>query len=383
MRSTIGFALGAILVLGIWTDPTCGQARGQVVHGDEDLEGLLKERAGLLIDMPELSYVWSDSGFVGGEEAGSLFFETTKVIYYFLHWGPIETDEIDEEYVSKRVPQVWPSEELKVTSMERATVAGHPAILATVMPKRQFYRAFFLIWNCPETGRQFIADMNYNVTYKTPRSELDAEIATTSKTLACHPDAPTTAVDGHVVRYDSRRFRIRFDHPLHWYVFENPFGIAHPAYEGVRDDSIGSLLGWLQDQTVQISLSWEPLPAVDGDEQAGMAGTLGMLQTATGLVEGMDQFDKFSLDASESVTIGKRKAYKFIGEAIRSQPEEETPGFVPKAGAAVLLVDDPESNRRISAVIAVDYYQMNGALHQPVRDIFDRWARMIVSGLDP
>ncbi len=383
MQYSIRLALGVILTFGICSGSAYGQGGSGGVQSDEILEELLKDRAGLAIDLPALGYEWSDSALVGDEESGSLLFESTKVIYYFLHWGPIETEKIDEEYVRERVPKVWPSEGLKVKEMVSTTVAGHPAILATVIPRRDFYRAFFLIWNCPESGRQFIADMNYNVAYKTPRAELDAEIAATTKTLACHPGAPTSAVDGHVARYDSHRFGLRFDHPLRWYVFENPYGVPHPEYRGIRDDSIGSLLAWLQDMTVRVTLHWEPLPAVEGDAPPDMAGGLAMLQAATALIEGMDEVEKFSPDATEAVTIGGRRAFKLIGDVTRGQPKEESPEFVPRARAAVVMVDDKESKRRISAVITVDYYEKNGELHQPVRDIFDRWALAIVSGLDP
>ena len=117
-------------------------------------------------------------------------------------------------------------------------------LIREAIPRRPFYRPQFLIWNCPESGRQFIADMNYNTLYRTPRSELQAQIDATVRTLACHPGAPTSPVPGHVARYDSLRFGLSFSYPLRWYVFENPYGVPHPAYRGFRDNTIGSVLAW-------------------------------------------------------------------------------------------------------------------------------------------
>ena len=126
---------------------------------DRELEAALSEAAGIRLDLPALGYAWKDADLSGDKEQGALRVEHNRVIYYFVHWGPIESPEITEAYVRQRIPKIWPGEGLEVRKVEPATVAGHPALYAEAMPKRTFYRAFFLIWNCPQTGRQFIADM--------------------------------------------------------------------------------------------------------------------------------------------------------------------------------------------------------------------------------
>ena len=368
-------ALAAVLC---W--PALAGAQPPTVHTDTDLEKLLAEKAGLTVDLPERGYTWADSNLTGTPEDGSFLVETDKVIYYFVHWGPQETDTIDEAYARKRIPEVWPSEGLKIVETAPATVAGHPAIYAVVEPKWDFYRSRFLIWNCPESGRQFIADMNYNVRYHTPESAIETEVATTEQTLACHPGAPVSELPGNPVHFASERFGVSFDHPLDWYVFESPYGVAHPAYRGVRDRTIGSLLAWFQDVTTEIAFRWQPLPAPD-DSSQGAAGAMGLFEGAVAAVNELDQVAKFDYQAYEAVRYGGNKTFKLLGTVDRKAPAEETPGFQPRARAMAVVVDDEASGRRFSAVLLVDFYTVEGEARPPVRDIFDRWAAAIAEGL--
>ncbi|MCP4548100.1 MAG: hypothetical protein GY835_16675 [bacterium] len=356
-------------------------AQTPLVHTAAEMEALFADKANLGIDLPDLGYTWNDSSLTGNAVEGGISVSATKVIYYFLHWGPIEVPEITESYVRERIPKIWPGEGLRVQSVKTATVAGHPARFAEVMPQREFYRAFFLIWNCPESGRQFIADMNYNVQYRTPRGELEAEFDTTKHTLACHPEASTKELPDHVARFASHRFGIRFDHPLHWYVFENPYGVPHPEYRGLRDRSIGSLLANLQDMTTDIAFRWGTLPETPTNDQQMMGSSVVHYRAAIMFANALEQVESFNYDDAETVTINGRKVFKLFGDVVRKAPSEHVPGFVAEARALVVLVDDPQKQRRLQAAIIIDEYKVGGVARKPVRDIFDRWAVAVAEGV--
>ena len=355
-------------------------AQAPEVRTDTDLESLLADSANLALDLPGLGYSWSDSSFAGSADSGTFSAYSTKVIYYFLHWGPIEVPQVTEAYVRERIPKVWPGEGLQVLSVTDTTVAGHPAYFAEVKPQADFYRAFFLIWNCPESGRQFIADMNYNVRYHTPRAELEAEFATTYHTLACHPGAATNELPDHVVRFDNRRFGLRFDHPLHWYVFESPYGVPHPEYRGRRNKEIGSLLAHLQDRTTDIFFKWEALPEEPADDTQTMGSTVEHYRAAIACASAMDQVESFTYSDAETVTIDGRKIFKLMGDLVRKAPEKPDPYFVSRARAMVVLMDDEPNKRRLQVVITVDEFEVDGISRKPARDIFDRWAVALAEG---
>jgi hypothetical protein len=344
------------------------------VRTDVELETFLAERANLNINMPDAGYIWDDSSFTGSTETGTLSVSSTRVIYYFLHWGPIEVPAITEDYVRERIPEVWPGEGLQVLSVKDTVVAGHPAFFAEVLPQRDVYRAFFVIWNCPESGRQFIADMNYNIRYRTPREELEAELATTYHTVACHVGADTEELPTHVALFDSPRFELSFHHPLHWYVMESPYGVPHPDYRGRRNRDIGSLLAHLQDRTTDFFFKWESLPEQTSDDTLVMGSVLEHYRSAIATARGMDQVDSFEYGDAETVTINGLKVFKLFGDVVRKSPEQPDPGFVPDARALVVLIDNPEGTRRLQVVILIDEYEVDGIYLRPARDIFDRWA---------
>lgn len=349
---------------------------------DTGIESLLLKESGVKVDLPEVGYSWTSEAVAGDAASGSLEASSRKVIYYFVHWGPVETEEINEAYARQRIPELWPSEGLEVTKVETSVVAGHPAVYAEAVPARQFYRAFFLIWNCPETGRQFIADMNYNVAVGTPRSELDAEIETTRKTLACHPGAPVEALPGHIVRYDNPRYGLSLSHPAHWYVFDSPYGVAHPAYRGIRDRTIGSILGWLQDMEVSIRFQWQPIAEPAGESGTAMDVNVDLYAKAVETALASDEVADFVADSYEMLRFGATPVLKVVGTATKTPPEERGLDRSPKERLMVLAAVDKESGRLFFTTIRIDYHLKDGLYDPPDRAILDRWAASIVQGLE-
>lgn len=346
-----------------------------------ELEQLLQERADIALTVPELGYSWRDEDVAGDPESGSVAVTHSKVIYYFVHWGPIEVDGIDEDYARQRIPKLWPGEGLAVQKVAPATVAGHPAVYAEAMPRRAFYRAFFLIWNCPETGRQFIADMNYNVAVGTPRAELDAELETTRHTLACHPGAPVAHLPGHPIRYDNPRYGLSFEHPANWFVFDNPYGVPHPAYRGLRDASVGSVLAWMQDMEVKLGFEWSRLPTPDGDSKEAMGVQVDLLRLAVKKAREVEGVTDFVLDEYETLRFGPTPVLKITGIAQLDEEHAKKADSIPSVRLMMLVAQDRTSNRRLVVSVAVGYHRKDGLLLPPDRSILDRWAVALTEGL--
>jgi hypothetical protein len=369
-----------VAAAGLWPAWAAGQEPRLM---DQDaVAKLLREKAALSMSFPEGGYLIDDDALQGDSTQGSLWVDHEKMTYYMVHWGPIETEAITPEYVTARIPKVWPTEGLVVQRTEPATVAGHPAVYAEVLPKRAFYRAHFLIWNCPESGREFIADMNYNVRLLTPKSDLQAQIDATSKTLSCHDGAPVSRVPGLDARFESPRFRLGFSHPLRWYVIENPFGVPHPAYRGVRSAEVGSLLCWPKDRSVRVGAFWRPLPKEGSKERAQMlAGGSGTDRGALAFAKEISEFGSFDPQATEIVSVQGIKAFKVLGDVVRKEPPAPDSGDEAEGRALVVALDQEPSRRRLFLVVWIDRYRRDGIAYPPDRDIFDRWGLALLSGL--
>jgi hypothetical protein len=372
---------GVVAAAGLWPAGAAGQEPRLL---DQDaVAKLLNEKAALSMSFPEGGYLLEKEAFQGDPTQGSLWVDRQKMTYYMVHWGPIETETITPEYVTARIPTVWPTEGLVVQRTEPATVAGHPAVYAEVLPKRAFYRAHFLIWNCPESGRQLIADMNYNVSLRTPRSDLQAQIDATTKTLSCHDGAPVSRVDGLDARFESPRFRLGFAHPLRWYVIENPFGVPHPAYHGVRSAEVGSLLCWPKDRSVRVGVFWRPLPKEGSKERAQMlAGGSGTDRGALAFAKEISEFASFDPQATEIVSVDGIKAFKVLGDVVRKEPPAADSGDEAEGRALVIALDQEPTERRLFLVVWIDRYRRDGIAYPPDRDIFDRWGLALLSGLE-
>jgi hypothetical protein len=351
------------------------------VHTNTELDSLLQERAGISIRMPDLGYLWNDADIKGTHDDGSIWVTQRKMIYYLIHWGPIETEEITPQYVRERVPKIWPSEGIQVRSTKQMTVAGHPAIYAEAATASQLYSPQYLIWNCPESGRQFIADMNYNTFYRTPESELQAQIDATTNTLACHPGAPTSLAPDHVVRYESPRFRLAFSHPLRWYAFESPFAVPHPSYRGVRNDTIGSVLAWPKDHMVRLGFVWEPKPETEAADTSALVGSVQAFRAVVDLMQKFEEVESFTPEASEMLDVPGWRVLKVLGKVIQPVPEDPPTNFEAKGRAVVLLLDAQNSDKRLFIVVWIDNYTLEGRSLPPDRDIFDRWALDLLRSL--
>ncbi len=307
------------------------------------------------------------------------------MFYFFIHWGPIQVDEITDSYVRERIPQVWPSEGLEVISTRPATVAGHPAVYAEVRPARGFYSAHFLIWNCPETGRQFIADMNYNTDLRTPRAELEDQIRAVTETLACHKGAPVRSLESHPILYESPRFDLAFSHPADWFVVESPYAVPHPDYRGIRDRHVGSVLARPKDRPTALTFRWEPTGQRQEGEREGMVGSVRLYRRAVDVAGEMDGVGAFYPQASESLTASGRKVMKLLGRVVKDRPVGEAASggeeAAEKARMMILVVEEVQEGKDLFVAVSIDDYLTDGAFHQVERDVFDRWAAALLDGL--
>lgn len=375
------FALFFLPAVCFCADCALGEEQAPV-RDDTELEAFLSKATGIGIDLPALGYAWNEKDLIGDATKGALAVDHKKVIYYFIHWGPIEVHTITEAYVRQRIPKIWPGEGLEVKRVKPTEVAGHPAFYAQVIPKRAFYRAFFLIWNCEESGRQFIADMNYNVSAQTPKAELQAELDATEKTLACHEEAATSSLPTHPVRYDNPRYKIRFDHPVRWFVFDNPYGVPHPAYQGMRNHEVGSILAWLQDMEVKLRFDWEPKQDSDEEPQESMGVPLNIYNMALNKAVELEGIDDFCAEEYETLRIGSIPVLKITGTAIRSKPESKGLDRSPRVRLMVLVAESPKDSRLLFITTQIEYYLKNGVYYPPDRSILDRWAADLAKGLE-
>jgi hypothetical protein len=249
------FLLRPILSLLIFTPTLISQ--GQDPQKVEDLISLIKQKSGLEVRLDDLGWQWKMENVKGTPQSGEATFFDQKWLMYLIHWGPIQRKEITVDYVKERLLNMWGVKFGFSGKEGNLKIAGHDAVFVEAFGTNRSFYTRFIIWNCQDSGREFIADTNFNVKFKTPEVDFEAELRS-AKTVQCHEGARAEKFPDLTKKISSERYGFSFDYPDRWFMFDSPFYVPFPEYEGIRDQKMGSLLGLPSDQNITVTLRWSP-----------------------------------------------------------------------------------------------------------------------------
>jgi|GEM_PF-651837 len=212
-----------------------------------DLTGLIHEGPGWRILSQNL-----------GPKDGLLKLSQSKWLMYFLHWRPLNeaNKTLSVEYVRNHMLNFWgQAMNFKLLDIDgEMEICGHRAVFTegTVMDGAVHTR--FIVWNCPQTNRQFTADCNINLRRKTPPDLLDLQRAI-SQTICCHKgELPPEIPAGLTQKYLSKKWNISFFIPPTWRTADYDSKEWFP--NGMSAQS-GSLWTLLADSVKRLDLAWE------------------------------------------------------------------------------------------------------------------------------
>jgi hypothetical protein len=192
----------------------------------------------------------------GNPQEGSLSLHHSKWPMYFLHWRPLgeERREVSLEDARKLLLSFWgPNMPFTLTGNEgQLIVSGHPACFVEGTIYNGTVRTIFIVWNCPQTGRQFIADTNINQARDTPTAFLDLQ-RQIALTTCCH--GQTISVDNPLLiqEVQSDKFNLSFRIPPDWRTREFPSPKWFPT--GMTPTN-GTLWTLLTTSEKHIELAW-------------------------------------------------------------------------------------------------------------------------------
>jgi len=193
-----------------------------------------------------------------GADKGHLRLSQSKWLMYFLHWRPLTeaNKTISIAYVRNHLLNFWgQAMNFKLMDIDgEMEICGHKAYFTEGSFGNGAVYTRFIVWNCPETNRQFTADCNINLQRKTPRELLDLQ-RTITQTVCCQKDAPSPEVPaGLSQRYHSDKWNVSFFIPFSWlttdFVSKEWFPLGMTALSG-------SLWTLLTDSLKRLELVWE------------------------------------------------------------------------------------------------------------------------------
>jgi rhodanese-related sulfurtransferase len=192
-----------------------------------------------------------------GADEGHIRLGQSKWLMYFLHWRPLTDADrsLTVDYVRNHMLHFWgQSMDFELANIDgEMEVCGHSAVLTegSVMGGAVYTR--FIVWNCPETGRQFTADCNINLRRKTPRELLDLQ-RTITESIRCHESAPHPGVPPVLSQeYLSYAWNVSFRIPSSWRTADYVSREWFPHGMSIQSGSLWTLL---TDSVKRLELVW-------------------------------------------------------------------------------------------------------------------------------
>lgn len=189
-------------------------------------------------------------------DSGRLTLHQDKWAMFFLHWRPL-TDEgrnLSVAYARHLMLNFWGPDMPFDVSEGGGTfeVGGREAFYVDGTLGDNLIRTRFIVWNCPETNRQVIADCNINLASGSPDSILTMQYAMAA-TVSCNGTAHPTEHPALGSRYSNDRYKIGFSLPDNWRTgdYENPEWFPN----GLSEAS-GTLWTLLTDSERHVELLW-------------------------------------------------------------------------------------------------------------------------------
>ena len=345
----------------------------------EDLVSLIRQKSGLEIELEDIGWQWKEEDVKGAKDEGSITFSDTKWLMYLIHWGPIQVPKITVDYVKNRMLNMW-GVKFEFTGKEGKTeIAGHDAVWVEAYGTNKSFYTRFIIWNCPESGREFIADTNYNLRRKTPREDFENEMRS-AKTIQCHEGAITERCPELNRRFDSVKYGFSFYYPEDWFFFDSPYYVPFPQYEGIRNHETGSLLALCSDQNLSLTLKWSLL-----DESQCEVPFMGVEQKALESLKkeigSQKDVESFQNHGMEYFTIDGKKITRIWGDCRFKEPEDETQRafYTGKGIYQAAQWDITKKNKKIIVILITQQFRYGAGISMPSRHFHDKFLRNLVS----
>ena len=188
---------------------------------------------------------------------GSIKLFQDKWLMYFLHWRPLTKDKeiLSIGYVKRLMLSFW-GPNMPFTLSEKGgelEIAGHKAYYMDGTIYDGMIHSKFIVWNYPETKRQFIADCNINVRKGTPEKLLALQ-EKISHTIACHYGVKGKDFPSLKQKYTNEKYEISFALPENWRT--DDYSPYEWFPEGMSRER-GSLWTLLTDSEKYVEIIWE------------------------------------------------------------------------------------------------------------------------------
>jgi nitroreductase len=212
------------------------------------------------IDLQGLTETGDDWQVISAEiedRQGHIKLHQDKWLMYFLHWRSLteEKKSLSIEYVRDLMLNFWGQAiNFELNNIEgEIEVCGHKGFFTEGTFGKGAIYTRFIVWNCPQTNRQFIADCNINLRRGTSKELLEVQKSIT-QTICCHQGKASKVIPELAKKYQSSEWNLSFYMPENWRTAD--FTDEEWFPQGMSKDN-GSVWTLLTDSEKHIELLWE------------------------------------------------------------------------------------------------------------------------------
>jgi hypothetical protein len=256
-------------------------------------------------------------------------------------------------------------------------VAGHDAAWVEAYGTKRLFYTRFIAWNCPQSGREFIADTNYNLAYKTPAEDFELE-RKSAFTVCCHEGAVSKPDEALTSRYASPKYALSFDYPEAWFVDDSPFYVPFPEYEGLRDRRMGSLLGLPSDENLNVVLKWQPMEA--GEESVFMGISQKAMERLRAEVESELDIESPQGLGFESFSVSGVKIHRLWGRMKFKQAEMKDM-YIDEGIFQAALWNIEGKGKQVLVILKTKAFRYGTMVSKPARHFQDVFLQKLVKSI--
>lgn len=197
------------------------------------------------------------------EYTGQIKLKAEKMLMHFLHWWPLNenNNEISTEHTKDLLLNLW-GMQFDLTGVEGETkINGHQAFFVEGN-LRNVVKTRFIVWNCPQSNRQFLSDCNINISLSTPQHLLNLQVNDITNSVCCHKteDPVQNPKLPQHINYEDQN--ITLDLPESWrsslFFVSTDSNEKGPGYyaNGVTEKE-GAIWSLVTDTQKEINLTWK------------------------------------------------------------------------------------------------------------------------------
>jgi len=172
-------------------------------------------------------------------------------------------------------------------------------------------------------------------------------------------------------KFSSEKYGFSFDLPEQWFIYESPFYVPYPEYEGIRDKNMGSVFVLPSDQNITVTLKWYPL--AEEKEEMVMGRDQKILENLKKEIELQGEVQSIQNCGFESFVIAGKKVHRIWGiYKIKNLDEKEMAFFTGEGIYQVNQYELKEKGKKIVLILKTRAFRYEGQNSSPHRHFQDQ-----------